>query len=149
MATIVTALTGLMLLWRSPVFQERFNDAAGPAFDSTEGWIVWVLRWRSRMRPADLAQELGINAPGITKAIARLEAAGMVTKAPHPDDARSVVVELTPSGSGAADQMGAAAASLIRDALDSSGPLDPTSFPAALQQLSTGMQTAARRLLER
>ncbi len=144
---VVAALTGMMLLWRSPLFQERFNDAAGPAFDSTEGWIVWVLHWRSDMRPADLVRELGINAPGVTKAIARLEVADMVVKTPHPEDARSVIVALTHAGVAAALQMETAAARLVREALIDTGARDRKAFADDLQQLSVSMQAAARRIL--
>ena len=146
--SIVAALTGMMLLWRSPQFQENFNEAAGPAFDSTEGWIVWTLREHQGLRPVDLVRQLGINAPSITKALARLTLRGMVVKLPHLVDARSLRVELTEAGRAAAEQMNDAASELIATALQEAGGLGGQDFSHALRRLSLGMQRAARRLLE-
>lgn len=51
-----------------------------------------------RMRPTDLFQSLMISSGGLTNRLARLEAAGFVTRPPSEADSRSLLAELTPAG---------------------------------------------------
>ena len=46
----------------------------------------------------DIADRLVRSRSGLTYQIAQLAEAGLVTKAPSPDDERSVIVSLTPQG---------------------------------------------------
>src|SRR5262245_49889267 len=48
--------------------------------------------------PNQLTAELGTDTAGMTRLIDRLETKGLVRRAPHPDDRRSVLIELTESG---------------------------------------------------
>ena len=50
------------------------------------------------MSPSQLAAALGLSSGGMTKAITRLEAAGLVKRIPDPSDGRGVLVELTSRG---------------------------------------------------
>lgn len=47
---------------------------------------------------ARLAEELGVEAPTVTKMVQRLEAAGVVTRERHPEDRRALQVFLTSEG---------------------------------------------------
>ena len=49
-------------------------------------------------RVFDIATELSITVGGTSKLVDRLEAAGHCARAPNPDDRRSSVIELTPTG---------------------------------------------------
>jgi DNA-binding MarR family transcriptional regulator len=51
-----------------------------------------------RMRPTELFQSLMISSGGLTNRLARLEAAGLVTRPPSDEDSRSLLAELTPAG---------------------------------------------------
>lgn len=51
-----------------------------------------------RMRPADLAASVMLTSSGTTKRLDRLEAAGLVTRHPDPQDRRGLLIELTPAG---------------------------------------------------
>lgn len=51
-----------------------------------------------RIRPTDLFQSLMISSGGLTNRLARLEAAGFVTRPPSEADSRSLLAELTPAG---------------------------------------------------
>lgn len=51
-----------------------------------------------RLRPTELYTSLMISSGGLTDRLARLEKAGLVKRLPSPDDARSLLVELTPLG---------------------------------------------------
>ncbi|MCV7137255.1 winged helix-turn-helix transcriptional regulator [Mycobacterium hodleri] len=49
-------------------------------------------------RVFDIATDLSITVGGTSKLVDRLEAAGHCARVPNPDDRRSSVIELTPSG---------------------------------------------------
>jgi DNA-binding MarR family transcriptional regulator len=53
---------------------------------------------RGRASPNQLTAELGTDTAGMTRLVDRLEAKGLVRRARHPDDRRSVVIELTADG---------------------------------------------------
>lgn len=48
--------------------------------------------------PKELARQLGVTPGSATGIVDRLETAGLVIRAPHPRDRRSVIVRLTPAG---------------------------------------------------
>jgi DNA-binding MarR family transcriptional regulator len=48
-----------------------------------------------RVTPGGLSSMLGLSAPATSAMLDRLERAGHVTRSPHPDDRRSVVVDVT------------------------------------------------------
>lgn len=52
----------------------------------------------------ELAERLGMRSPSATALLDRLEAAGYVRRAAHPDDRRRVLVEPTPAGRSAAER---------------------------------------------
>jgi DNA-binding MarR family transcriptional regulator len=66
--------------------------------------------------PARTVRELvaatGQRPSTLTGVLDRLERYGLVARAPHPDDRRSVVVELTPPGADAAERVAAAFAAV-------------------------------------
>jgi len=47
---------------------------------------------------SDLVEQLGVEAPTVTKMVHRLEAGGFVRRRPHPTDRRATQVWLTASG---------------------------------------------------
>jgi DNA-binding MarR family transcriptional regulator len=53
---------------------------------------------RGSASPNQLTSELGTDTAGMTRLVDRLEAKGLVRRARHPEDRRSVVIELTPAG---------------------------------------------------
>ena len=50
------------------------------------------------LSPSDLYTTLERSSGGMTKMLKRLEQLGLVRRAPHPDDGRASLVELTPEG---------------------------------------------------
>jgi DNA-binding MarR family transcriptional regulator len=49
-------------------------------------------------RPSDLARHERVSAPTMTRIVSALEARGLASRRQAPDDARSVLIELTPEG---------------------------------------------------
>ena len=63
--------------------------------------MVLVELWHDNgLRGGDLAERLGVEHPTITKMLRRLEACGLVERRADPEDARSLRVYLTESGTG-------------------------------------------------
>lgn len=50
------------------------------------------------LRPTELYRWLMISSGGLTARLAKLEKAGLIARLPDPDDARSMLVQLTPAG---------------------------------------------------
>jgi predicted transcriptional regulator len=61
---------------------------------------VLAMLWLKRpLRPRDVTERIGTTSGGITKAIDRLEAAGLVSRSSlGSDDGRGVLIDLTPEG---------------------------------------------------
>jgi DNA-binding MarR family transcriptional regulator len=69
--------------------------------DSGEFDVISTLRRAGppyRLRPTELFRSLMISSGGLTARLERLAKAGLVTREPAPDDARSLLVVLTPRG---------------------------------------------------
>ena len=69
--------------------------------DSGEFYVLSALRRagaRGALRPTEIYRSLMISSGGLTDRLDRLEAAGLVRRRPSEEDARSMLVELTPAG---------------------------------------------------
>jgi DNA-binding MarR family transcriptional regulator len=53
---------------------------------------------RQRTSPSQLKERLGTDTAGMTRLLDRLEAKGLVTRRPHPDDRRAIILEPTEQG---------------------------------------------------
>ena len=51
-----------------------------------------------QLRPSDFAGQLMLTSSGTTKRLDRLEQAGLITRAPDPDDRRGTLITLTAAG---------------------------------------------------
>jgi len=61
--------------------------------------FVLRLLWREDgLSPGQLARQLGLSTPTVTRAATRMEAAGLLRREPHPGDRRLVRLWLTPRG---------------------------------------------------
>lgn len=111
---LVAALRGFNDLWRSRTRHEQFNSTLPIPLDSTEGWLVWHLDSSGALRAKDLARATGIGKPGVSKALHRLGATGVITTARDPDDGRVTWIRLTSEGQAIAAAMHDAATEMIR-----------------------------------
>jgi DNA-binding MarR family transcriptional regulator len=55
------------------------------------------------MSPTELAAHEKVQPPSMTKIVARLEELGYVSRAPHPEDRRQVIVTISPDGAALLD----------------------------------------------
>jgi DNA-binding MarR family transcriptional regulator len=51
-----------------------------------------------RLRPSEFTSALMLTSSGTTKRLDRLEQAGLIARAPDPDDRRGILITLTPAG---------------------------------------------------
>jgi DNA-binding MarR family transcriptional regulator len=104
---LFTRLTRVGLL--VDAFQHRCLDQFGLLFiDYSVLRVLELVGPPHRMSPTDLSEILVRSSGGVTQILDRLERAGLVARAPDPDDRRRVVVELTPEGLRTADDANAA-----------------------------------------
>ncbi|HEU5483276.1 MAG TPA: MarR family transcriptional regulator [Microlunatus sp.] len=79
---------------------------AGSGLESWEFDVLAALRRAGpgrRLSPGQLLKETMVTSGTMTNRVDRLAARGLVTRAPHPDDRRVVLVELTDAGRQAVD----------------------------------------------
>jgi DNA-binding MarR family transcriptional regulator len=78
---------------------------AGVPVDRAAVPILRQLAEGGPMRPGDLAAQLAVEAPHVTRQVQRLEAAGYVERVPDPADRRAQRVRLTDSGRDAVERI--------------------------------------------
>lgn len=62
-------------------------------------WILYYLKYAEKeVIAGDLARELGVSPPRIANLLKKMEKHGTVTRRPSAEDARRIVVEITPAG---------------------------------------------------
>jgi len=67
--------------------------------------VVWQLHQRGPVTQRELAEALGVTARNVTGLVDGLEAAGIVTREPHPTDRRATLITLTERGAASAAEM--------------------------------------------
>jgi len=77
-------------------FYRPILDRAGITYPQ---FLVLMLLWERDSRPIrELVQELGLEYNTLSPLIKRLEKAGFLVRVTHPEDERSVLVQLTDAG---------------------------------------------------
>jgi DNA-binding MarR family transcriptional regulator len=139
---LFTRLTRVGLL--VDAFQHRCLDQFGLLFiDYSVLRVLELIGPPYRMSPTELAEILLRSSGGMTQILDRLERAGLVARAPDPDDRRKVVVELTAEGLAMADDANSTYASEREQLLEGLSPDDIHELDAAVTRL-LGVLTAVR-----
>jgi len=95
-----------------------------------------LIRSGRALTPSELASALWVSASGTTKRLNKLDAAGLVTRRAHPDDARASLVEPTP-----------AAVAAIGPALQALGSFDETLLTAVPAARRSALASSLRTML--
>lgn len=77
---------------------DRAYESAAAALSLTPAQACLLGRLDNEHGMGALAEELGCDASNITQIVARLEALGLVKRAPNPEDRRARLVTRTPRG---------------------------------------------------
>jgi MarR family transcriptional regulator, organic hydroperoxide resistance regulator len=91
---------------------------------------------RDGQSQSSLVDQLGVEAPTVTKMVHRLEASGFVQRRPHPSDRRSIQVWLTPAGRDLKPAVQRVRTRLERRLTDGLGPRQQASLRTLLQRLA-------------
>ncbi|MCR2824886.1 MarR family winged helix-turn-helix transcriptional regulator [Microbacterium sp. zg.Y909] len=97
-AVLLTSLTQLMAQWASLTRQTVVAREAGLTIDAGDIRPIYTLGLVGPTRAGDLAADLRLTRPTMSKQLVRLESAGLVTRSPDPDDGRASIVALSPEG---------------------------------------------------
>ena len=85
--------------WGATPVDGHIAEGFGLAIEDSEIRIIYLLGSRTQdLRPGDVAEQLGITRPTLSKSLTRMRTAGLVESAVVEDDRRSVYVTLTPEG---------------------------------------------------
>jgi DNA-binding MarR family transcriptional regulator len=93
-----------------------------------------------RMRPSEFTTTLMLTSSGTTKRLDRLEQAGLITRAPDPDDRRGTQIALTPAGRQLIDDVTAAHLDNERELLSSLTAAEQQQLADLLRKLRLGLQ---------
>jgi DNA-binding MarR family transcriptional regulator len=100
-----------------PRMRERLTATVDAGVDLS---ALRVLAWAERSGPArasDLAEATALDLSTVSRRVAELEGASLVTRTRDPDDRRASLLEVTPAGRAAIERLRAARRSLIEEAL--------------------------------
>src|SRR5215208_3945402 len=70
----------------------------GLSFAGYEALVLLVFSSRGSLPLGKMGERLQVHPTSVTSIVRRLEAAGLVTRTPHPDDGRAVLCEITAEG---------------------------------------------------
>jgi DNA-binding MarR family transcriptional regulator len=92
-----------------------------------------------RLRPSEFADALMLTSSGTTKRLDRLEEAGLIARAPDPDDRRGTLITLTSAGRSLIDKLTEAHLANERRLLDSLSEADRRRLADLLRKLQLGL----------
>ena len=70
----------------------------GLTFARYEALVLLTFSSRGSLPLGKMGERLQVHPTSVTSIVRRLEAAGLVTRTPHPDDGRAILCEITPEG---------------------------------------------------
>lgn len=123
---------------------EAFTNAIGGRFglSSSENVAMRELAVSGSLTPGDIAERTGLTSSSVTNLVDRLERTGHVRRRAHPDDRRSVLVELTDDGEEALSWT----RSLLVHAYDGIAETDRPAVMAALRAVAACLDEQAGRI---
>jgi DNA-binding MarR family transcriptional regulator len=107
-----------------------------------QGRLLSTIDDQGAARISDLATLDHCSQPTMTMQVRRLEDAGLVTRTTDPDDARAVLIRMTPKGVRTLTQVRAQRGAVIDPHLDRLDPDDRETLAAAVQILRRLVQDA-------
>jgi DNA-binding MarR family transcriptional regulator len=102
---LVQSMTSLLAVWHSPRFQRDIVAERHRSLSTLEVRLLWTLGSLGPSRPSALSAALDATPTSVSKAIAKLHAAGLVVRAPSPTDRRSHTLHLSDEGRRAAQEL--------------------------------------------
>lgn len=135
------ALVTLVTTWSSPRTQRFVADSVGVDLAVSDTQVLYTIGRFAGARPADVADELGITRPTMSKAITRLEEQGLIERRVGETDRRSVSLMLTSSGADVYARLVAFGAEATERAFAGLDPAEMRTTTNALRRLITSFHT--------
>jgi DNA-binding MarR family transcriptional regulator len=96
----IVAVLNAIRTWREADQRMRLATRSDMEMNETDmralRYLIAAESSRADVSPRMLAEYLGISSASTTKALDRLSGSGHVTRSPHPEDGRAVIVRVTP-----------------------------------------------------
>lgn len=105
-------------------------------------WVVWV--WRE-IETRHVASEAGITKATLTGVLKTLEAGGVVQRREHPQDARRVLLSLTPQGLALMQELFPRFNALETELMSALDPAETETLNRALRTLVLTLETESER----
>jgi DNA-binding MarR family transcriptional regulator len=83
------------------------GDAWGDLVPTDYGVLYALSTAKTGLRMSELSKDILISQAGLSRAVARLEARGLVDRRPHPEDARASILSLSKAGTHLQKRVGA------------------------------------------
>jgi DNA-binding MarR family transcriptional regulator len=113
----------------------RISTAAGVDISQQGVALLRVLLREGQLSVAALATATPMEIAAVSRQVRLLEAAGAITRATSPDDARVTLIELTPDGRKLAERIRAVGVRHLQEALDSWSGTDRRRLAKLMQRL--------------
>ena len=145
-SAVVENITTLLNIWMSPRFQRDIVTDRHRAMSGLEVRILWALSSQGPARPSDLAASLGMGAPTVSKAIAKLDASGLVLREPSATDQRAHILHLSAEGRRAAQELYDVGDAMVTEIFTDWASDDVTQLSALLARFVAESEAYARRI---
>lgn len=134
---IAAALLSVSRVMNQVRTHETLCRRAGVVLDRGGAALLYTLFSEGEdLRPTDLAERLGIDAPAVTRKVQQLERAGLLARSADPADARASRLALTAPGRDAIERLLRARQDWLDARLEGWTPGDRAEFARLLEQFA-------------
>ena len=144
---VVQRTTDLLGTWVNPQFQ--LGIVPGNRLNVNEIRVLWLLGSMGSSTSTELLEAGGISAPNLSKAVAKLDASGLIDRVPSPTDGRSHTLHLTPDGRTAAQQIYDVGDTMAAEIFANWDDADVAALSSLLDRFVTDAEAFARGLRAR
>jgi len=145
-SAVVESVTALLNIWHSPRFQHDIVTERHRALSTLEVRLLWTLGSLGPSRPSELSAALDATPTSVSKAISKLDVAGLVTREPNSDDQRSHTLHLTAEGREAAQSLYDVGDAMVADIFSEWPEQDVAQLSALLSRFVEESASYARRI---
>jgi DNA-binding MarR family transcriptional regulator len=145
-SAVVEKVTALISIWSSTRFQRDIFGERHKTMSALEVRLLWTLASQGPARASDLAYDLGIGAPSVSKAVAKLDEAGLVARRSDLPDQRSHTLHLTDEGRRVAQELYDVGDAMVADIFTEWDKGDVSQLNALLDRFVVDSERYARRV---
>jgi MarR family transcriptional regulator, organic hydroperoxide resistance regulator len=129
------------VFWETKHDMVRASTAAFSQHGVHEGqqYVLMALWERDGLTPGEVAKRLGIATPTVTRTTARMAAAGLLRREPHPSDRRLVRLMLTEKGRALEETIGLEMQQLNERALAGLSAAERATLIASLRKVQANL----------